>query len=147
MTDPTKVPSKDKRPTLPVALFASAVFVGVSINLLWLSARGDPGVHAPLGAIIGIAMVFIGGSAMMVLSALRKDRFQEYLVVVVLVGFTIASGGISLFGDPRYCSSSGTFLLPLPGCRIAFGASAVFFGFVTMLQVQRVWSRRRRSHY
>lgn len=146
MTEPAEVPRKDIRPSLPVALAASAVFVVTSFWLLWLSAHDDPSVHAPLIVVIGVAMMFLSASAMMVLSAIGKERYQDHLVAVLMGGFTVAFVGIGLFGDPRYCSGSLLLLLP---CRPAFGAFGIFFGFVTVMLIQRVLRRYRRprSYY
>lgn len=41
----------------------------------------------------------------------------------------------------RYCSGSLLMILP---CRPAFGAFGFFFGFVTIMLIQRLLSRRRR---
>lgn len=140
---------KDQRPSLQMAAFAALMLTPTGLWLIWLSIRNDPQLHAPRISAIGIAVAFIVASAMAILSARGQDRYKDFMAVLLLAGMGLGFGGVALFGDERYCSSSGPAFLPLPGCRPVFGFGALLFAIIVVAQIRRIWRRRRgrRSYY
>ena len=138
---------KDQRPSLQTAAFAAVLLTASALWMIWLAVRNDPELHAPRFSVVGLAVAFIVAGVMAVLSAKGQERYQDFLIILVLAGMGTAFAGIALFGDERYCTASGPAFLPLPGCRPVFGFIAFLFAVIVVSMIRRAWRRRRRSYY
>jgi hypothetical protein len=138
-------PTPDGRPeaTLGQVVVVAGLMLLGAVMLAWAGWTRHPGLHVPPGIAYVVSIVFVAGAAMFVLRALGHGDRLEPLVLLVLVGFTAISGWIALYGRSGSCQSSGPFFLPVPSCRVGFGASAVFTGMMAMAVIV-TWRRRLR---
>lgn len=128
---------------MAVIILAVGVMVFSAINIVRLSLRHDPRVHVPTPIALVIAFVMLAGSTMAVLTVLGRGQHMGWLAAPLMLGMTVTFGWVGLYGDPRYCSSSGPFWVPMPSCHVAFTGAAVLMLLVTWLAARSWWRSRR----
>lgn len=136
---PSSMPEIDGRQVA----FLATVMVLTSGMLVWAGWTRHSGLKVPPFIAYVTALIFFTGAVMLLLKSLGSRRRLDPLAAIVMSGFTVTSGWVAVYGDPRSCHASGPLWLPLPSCRTAFGASAVLTGFVTWM-ILVVWIRRMR---
>jgi hypothetical protein len=107
--------------------------------MIRLSLRHDPQVHVPTPIVFVLAFVMLSGSLMAVLTVLGRGKRMDWLAAPLILGMAITFGWVGLYGDPRYCSSSGPFWVPMPSCHAAFTGAAVLMLFVAWLAARSWW--------
>jgi len=132
-----------ERPPVAVTIVAARVMSLSALLMIRLSLRHDPRVHVPAPIAFVLAFVMLIGSAMAVLKVLGRGEHLDWLAVPLLLGMTVTIGWVGLYGDPRYCSSSGPLWMPLPSCHVAFTAAAALMLLVTWIAARSWWRRWR----
>ena len=131
------------RQSLGVILFAIGLMAFSALRVVWLAWKHDPQMHVPTPVAYILAFVMLSGSTMALLKVLGHGDHMDWLAVPLMLGMTITFGWVGLYGDPRYCSSSGPVFLPLPSCHVAFSAVALLMLLMTWLAARTWWRRWR----
>lgn len=123
-----------------VAIILGAAVMGFSaLHIVSLSLRHDPQVHVPTPVALVLAFVMLSGSLMAVLKVLGFGQHMDWLAAPMILGMAITFGWVGLYGDPRYCSSSGPFWMPMPSCHVAFTGAAALMLLVAWLAARTWW--------
>lgn len=134
---------RERRPSLSILVLSVGLMAFSALRIVWLAARHDPQVHVPAPVAYTLAFVMLSGSTMALLKVLGHGEHMDWLAVPLMLGMTVTFGWVGLYGDPRYCSSSGPLLLPMPSCHTAFTGAAVLMLLMTWLAARTWWRRWR----
>jgi uncharacterized membrane protein len=138
-----KASTPDERPPVAVIILGAGVMSFSALNMIRLSLRHDPQVHVPTPIVFVLAFVMLSGSLMAVLKVLGRAQRMDWLAAPLILGMAITFGWVGLYGDPRYCSSSGPIWVPMPSCHVAFTGASVLMLFVAWLAARSWWRSRR----
>lgn len=125
-----------------VIIIAAGLMAVAALRIVRLSLRHDPQVHVPTPIAFVLAFVMLAGSMMAVLTVLGRGAHMDWLAAPLMLGMTVIFGWVGLYGDPRYCSSSGPFWMPMPSCHVAFTGAAMLMLLVTWLAARAWWRGR-----
>ena len=131
-----------ERPPVAVVVLGAGVMSFSALNMIRLSLRHDPQVHVPTPIVFVLAFVMLAGSLMAVLKVLGRGQHMDWLAAPLILGMAVTFGWVGLYGDPRYCSSSGPFWMPMPSCHVAFTGAAMLMLLVTWLAARAWWRGR-----
>lgn len=146
-TPPSSTTANDarrtERPPVTVVVLGAGVMSFSAFYMVWSSLRHDPQVHVPTPIALVLAFVMLSGSTMAVLKVIGRGQHMDWLAAPLILGMAVTFGWVGLYGDPRYCSSSGPFWLPMPSCHLAFTGAAVLMLLVAWLAARSWWRSRR----
>ena len=128
-----------ERPPVAIIILAAALMGFSALHIVWLALKHDPQVHVPVSIALVLAFVMLSGAMMAVLKVTGHGEHMDWLAAPLMLGMTVCFGWVGLYGDPKYCSSSGPIWMPMPSCHVAFTVVSVLMLLVTWLAARTWW--------